>query len=90
MKVDYYKLPNHMQHGAKLYVERGVEPGSFMCAVLSNNLVEAFGRADHVNVEHLGDWASWLYNDCPRQAWGSHEAIEQWISHCGLEGLEEA
>lgn len=88
--IDYSMLPEHMQDGARLYVEEGIPPGSFMEAALSNKLVEAFGRADETNTECMRYWASWLYNDCPRIARGSQEAVDNWIKVGGLKGRAEA
>lgn len=86
--VNYSRLPRHMQAGAKLYVEHGLAPGSFLCAVLSNNLTQAYARADDVNTAFMRDWALWLYNDCPRDAWGSPDAVTEWIEAGGQRGLD--
>jgi hypothetical protein len=79
MQIDYTGLPKHMRDGAHLYIEHGVEPGGFLRAVLSNQLVESFGRADETNRAAMFDWATWLYNECPRDAWGSPEKVDAWI-----------
>ena len=42
----YLPLPPYMRASAKRYIESGVEPGSFMLAVLANDLTGAFLRAD--------------------------------------------
>ena len=90
MQIDYSKLPHHMQDGMKLYIEEGIEPGSFMSAVLCNDLMEACNRADHVNIERLRDYASFLYNHAPRSCYGSREIFSKWIGHGGLNGLMKA
>jgi len=77
--INYDALPEHMRDGAKLYIERGIEPGSFLAAVLANDLVGAASRADHININALKAWAMWLYSDCPSQAWGSREKVAAWI-----------
>ncbi len=89
MKLDYSQLPEHMQSGAQLYVEKGIKPGRFLMAVLSNDLKEAFGQADLVNRALLFEWASWLYNNCPHEAQGSPEKVQAWLAKGGLEGLGE-
>jgi hypothetical protein len=76
-----------MREGARLYIEQGIEPGSFMVAILSNDLMGAFQRADHVNVEFMRHWADWLYNDCPMAARGKPERVENWIVNGGMKGL---
>lgn len=80
MQIDYTALPEHMRDGAQLYIEHGVEPGGFFRAVLENKLVESFGRADDINRKAMFVWASWLYNECPQDAWGSAEKIDAWIA----------
>lgn len=78
--VDYSRLPEHMRAGAEDYVERGYKPGSFLRAVLANDLVEAFGHADSTNLVAMHAWAQWLWNDAPSMSWGSTERVEQWIA----------
>lgn len=76
----YDKLPEHMQHGARDYIEKGVPPGSFLMAVLCNDLTQAFSRADDENRAAMFDWASWLWNECPRRAWGDRKTVDAWIA----------
>jgi len=75
---DYSKLPDYMQSGMKLYIERGVLPGSFLQAVISNKLVESFAQADDVNTHRLRDYADFLYNQAPLGSWGSEKAMIAW------------
>lgn len=63
----------------KLYIENGIEPGSFLTAVLENDLMEAFGRADDINRERLFDYCSFLYNEAPPACFGSKEKVKLWI-----------
>ena len=77
-------LPEHMKQAARMWVERA-EPhprmlGSFMRAVLTNNLVDAFAHADRENREAMYEWAKWLYNDIPSPAWGSSEKLDAWYA----------
>lgn len=84
----YEILPEHMREGMKLYLEHGIEPGSFGVAVLCNDLVGAFGAADRINTSFMEDWARWLYNHCPSSARGSTEQVRRWIESGGLKGRE--
>jgi hypothetical protein len=77
--VDYLGLPEHMREAARAYVEDRHKPGQFLTAVLENNLVEAFGRADSTNNAAMELWASWLYNECPSAAWGSRGKVIDWL-----------
>jgi hypothetical protein len=86
--VNYLKVPPHMRDGLELYVNYGVMGGSFLTAVLENNLVEAFGHADETNRHAMFLWAMWLHNDAPRGCWGSPEAVKAWVASQGLEGIK--
>lgn len=76
--VKYDRLPEDTQEPLRRYVERGEIPGGFLTAVLENNLVDAFGYADETNRARLHDFALWLWNECPRAAWGSRGQVEAW------------
>ena len=80
MTIRYDGLPYHMRDVARDYIEKGYLPGSFLTAVLSNNLVEAFGKADELNRRSLWAWAQWLYNDVPQDAWGSMEKVKAYAA----------
>jgi len=84
--VSYSKLPAHMQDTARLYVEKGIPGGSFFTAVVSNDLMRAFARADETNADAMRDWVMWLYNDAPCWCHGSPERVREWISRGGLAG----
>ena len=83
------RLPSHMRDGLWRYLQHGIKPGGFATAVLENNLVEAYGRADETNAACMKDWAGWLYNNAPRGCWGDPGTVQEWMSHRGLSGLEE-
>lgn len=77
-KIDYSGLPESLQDGARLWIERGYWPGGFLTAVIENNLVEAFGRADTFNFARLGKIVGWWYNEAPAPCWGSVERARAW------------
>jgi len=77
--LDYSELPEHMQGAMQRYMENGIEPGSFLMAVLSNDFMGAVGRADSTNRLNLAAYASWLYNCAPPASFGSRENVEAWI-----------
>lgn len=86
--IDYECLPLHMRDGAKLYIERGVEPGCFLLAVLENDLLGAITRADQYNSAKLSDYGNFLLT-IPMAAKGSHEAVNKWITAGGFAGITE-
>lgn len=89
MNIDYDRLPYHMQHGARMYIENGVKPGSFLTSVLSNNFYEAYKNADDANVAAMKEWAIFL-NNIPISAWGSKEIVEKWRAKKGLNGISQS
>ena len=83
-------LPEHMVEGFMRYVVDGIEPGGFLTAVLSNDLMETLNRADRINSRRLGDYALVLYNYSPGACFGSRKHVEAWVKMGGLNGLGAA
>lgn len=88
--TSYTRLPAHMQDTARRYVEAGIPGGSFFTAVVSNDFMQAFSRADDSNTDAMRDWAMWLYNDAPCGCYGSQDKVRAWIASGGLEGQRRA
>lgn len=61
-----------------LWIEHKIEPGSFMQAVLKNNLSKACSQADDMNKNLLWEWCFLLYNYAPYSCWGNEENYENW------------
>ena len=75
-------LPKHMQRAVVFYVLYRLRPGHFLTAVLSNDLVEAIGRADDTNCALLREWVRLFYN-CeviPGNCWGSKQHVLDWLA----------
>lgn len=75
----YGKIPEQTRNGLALYLEEGVEPGGFLKAVLSNDLMKAMDKADIENKKALPWLAMLLYNHVPAAAYGSPENVSRWI-----------
>jgi hypothetical protein len=91
MTIDYDKIPvDYMQEGVKRWIEFGVHPGSFLTAVLCNNLKDAVGQADGNNLAALQQWVTWFYQYAPSACWGSRLKFEAWAEHEGLHGIANA
>lgn len=69
----------NIKHSLKLYVEHKISTGSFLEAVLSNDLFDAVGRADATNVKQLDDIVKYIYNELPSNCWGSREIVREWL-----------
>jgi hypothetical protein len=76
--TDYSHLPNKAQLDA--YINDHLPVGSFLTAVLENNLSKAVGRADSRNLPLLADYVRYLYNEAPNACWGSRERVAQWLA----------
>jgi hypothetical protein len=72
-----------------LYIEAGVIPGSFLTAVLENDLMRAFNYADSMNIAMMQEWASWLYMYGDYRCFGSKEIVENWAAQGGMRALEQ-
>lgn len=75
----YEDIPERTQQTLIDYVERGYVPGSFVQAVLSNNLVESIGRADIQNLQALPSIGKFMYNRMPMNAWGSVDSVQRYL-----------
>ena len=75
---DFY-IPDRMMTVLKAYVEHHRPVGSFLTAVLENNLKMTIGHADEENEANLPAYIGWLYNEAPRACWGSPENVRKWL-----------
>lgn len=67
------------------YVEKGTPTGSFLQAVIDNDLKKAFDRADDRNAATLRAIVAYFYNFCPAGCWGFKGAYSAWIAAKRLE-----
>lgn len=81
--VDYSPLPSHLQGGMRLWVEDGIQPGSFLSAVLTNNLVGALASADSDSRIVLDRIAQFVHWEIPALSHGSREACRAWAASHG-------
>ena len=85
--ADWSLIPPHMIGSLHRYIENGIAPGSFLMAVLTNDLRRAVECADEVNRHRLPDYVRFLYCFAPIDCWGNPAKVDTWIAHKGL-GLE--
>ena len=83
-------IPDYMHRGLLTYIERGLIPGSFLTAVLNNDLLDAVRRADDKNVVRLHCYGRFLLCAAPREASGSPEQVKSWKQRGGLAGKQPA
>lgn len=78
-------LPEHMQGAMERWIEHGMLPGGFLTAVLTNDLFDAFGKADMVNRNRIHDYIVYLYNYAPAVCYGNPEKVRAWFDRQGLQ-----
>lgn len=81
-------LPEHLKEVLIIYAEQKRRTGSFLEAVLSNNLFEAINRADFLSKYHLPVITDFIYNQLPCESWGSKEAVEKWLAQDKAEAMK--
>lgn len=79
--VDFtgYNVPEHMHDTIERYINHRLHPGSFLEAVVCNDLKRAVDRADLVNQNCLAEYIRWFHNRAPATCWGSRENYEKWM-----------
>lgn len=67
--------PQGVRESLDAFVNVGRPVGDFLRAVLENDLREAIGRADHVNIRMLPHIVAYVRNEVPSAMWGSRDAV---------------
>lgn len=75
---DHVDIPKRTKRALDRWACWGEFGGDFITAVLTNDLFKAVGRADLENKKALNDIVNYIYNNLPRQCWGSVENVEEW------------
>ena len=73
-------IPQDTKNHIDEYVQCKIPVGSFLFAVLSNNLFEAVANADEHNLSALIDIVKYVYNEIPFNCWGSPKIVEKWLN----------
>ncbi len=71
-------VPEGLRGGLVRWIVNGTPPGSFLQAVLRNDLADATARIDHENRPFLADVVKWLYNYAPSGCWGGPDRVADW------------
>jgi hypothetical protein len=72
-------IPLPILEGLRHYAIHHVPVGDFLTAVLSNKLVESFGRADEHSTRAMWSIVNYCYNVLPSPCWGSPEKVKAWL-----------
>lgn len=65
--------------GLERYVRYRIPTGSFLHAVLTNDLMEAMAKADEENREDIYEICQYIYNNLPITCYGSPKAVSEWL-----------
>ena len=71
------------------YVRHGLVPGSFVTAVLSNDLMSAVANADTHNKRDLHEICEYVWNTVPMTAYGSPQNVSSWLKRKAEERKNE-
>jgi len=78
-RFDGWNVPAHIRGGIVRYIDNGIPPGSFLTAVICNDLIGVCGKADEINRAALFDIVSWFWNEAPSVCWKSQEHMSEWM-----------
>jgi hypothetical protein len=80
---DYPNIPERTIASIQRYVNDHIETGGFLYAVLTNDLMESFARADGENQRAMFEIVKYIYNEIPKICHGSKEIVDEWLSKRG-------
>ncbi len=78
---DYENIPKLLMEGLTRYVEDRVPTGSFLRAVLENDLHQACMTGTAASLIHMPALSRFIYNETPEECWGSKEKVEAWLKN---------
>jgi hypothetical protein len=78
-----YAVRINIVEGLNRYAVDRIPTGSFLRAVLENDLKEAVARADGFNAPVISHIVTLCYNELPNAAWGSPSRVLDWLTRKG-------
>jgi len=81
MPNQYTPIPDHTRETLIAYVIDRHPPGSFLRAVMENNLTEAVCQADELNLPAIHPIVVWAYNFVPALARGNPAKVRSWLDN---------
>lgn len=76
-------LPDHLLAGLDDYISLHVPVGHFLTALLQNDLLGAYSRADATSTAALPALVQYLHWCLPSTAFGSPEKVKAWLAKRG-------
>lgn len=75
------EIPEQLREGIEAYITIGRPTGSFLQAVLSNDLADAIARADAASMRGIRSVLDYLRSEqVPPKCWGSAERVRTWLT----------
>lgn len=72
----------HLKAPIRLYFEHGIDPGLFLRAVLSNDLRGVISHPEYIkDKSQIRKIISYCDKYLPDEAWGSAEAVNNWLAN---------
>jgi hypothetical protein len=75
-----YNIPESTLETLLNYRDHRLQPGSFVRAVLANDLFKAMERGDAESIAALPEIVKFIYWEFPGNIWGSFEAIRDHLN----------
>lgn len=72
-------VPQYTLDGLLAYWYDKTPVSSFLTAVLENNLMESFARADEYNNKAIYEICKFVYCEMPNDCHGSQEIVRRWL-----------
>lgn len=79
-ECSYERIPQLTLESLQRYASHGIPTGSFLHAVLCNDLMGAVGRADVWNRRALFAIVTYIHNEMPHNCHGSDALVEAWLT----------
>lgn len=73
-----YTIPNDLLNELIAYGKQGKKPGQFVSAVISNQLMQAFARADEETQKAMPQIVKFICNQMPIGCYGSVNNFQEW------------
>lgn len=72
-------IPENIYHALTRYWNEALPPGSFLTAVLSNNLMDSIDYADYVTERYFADIVNYVKYHAPPGSYGNLELVYSWL-----------
>lgn len=88
-QINNLPLPSWGEETLTRYRDHGTPAGSFVEAILCNDLMGACSRADVLNRSRLHDYCRFLFTHMPIGSYGCQKNYDDWIKMGGLNGMRK-